>query len=110
MEQENKGQVVIPVDKSKIEHIWTVTLYLFLITAVEFVIAFNLDASIIKTIIFIVMTIVKAYYIISEFMHLGHEAKGLKLSILLPLIFLVWLIAVFLIQGDAIFTAIFGSR
>lgn len=108
MEQENKQQVVIPVDKAKIRHIWTVTLYLFLITAGEFAIAFTLDASVIKTVIFIVMTIVKAYYIMSEFMHLGHETKGLKLSILLPLIFLVWLIGALLIQGDAIYTAVFG--
>ncbi|MDB2613221.1 cytochrome C oxidase subunit IV family protein [bacterium] len=34
--------------------------------------------------IFIVLTIIKAAYIVMEFMHLGHEVKGLKLSILLP--------------------------
>lgn len=109
MEQENKTMEVIPADKAKIKHIWMVTLYLFLITAAEFVVAFNLDASVIKTVVFIVMTIVKAYYIMSEFMHLGHETRGLKLSILLPLIFVVWLIAALLIQGDAIFTALFGA-
>lgn len=109
MEQENNTLQVVPADKAKIKHIWMVTLYLFLITAAEFVVAFNLDASVIKTIVFIVMTIVKAYYIMSEFMHLGHETKGLKMSILLPLIFVVWLIAALLIQGDAIYTAIFGG-
>lgn len=109
MEIENKGLEVVPADKAKIKHIWMVTLYLFLITAAEFVVAFNLDASPIKTIIFIVMTIVKAYYIMSEFMHLGHETKGLKWSIIAPLAFVVWLIGALLIQGDAIFTAIYGG-
>ncbi|MDW3211811.1 MAG: cytochrome C oxidase subunit IV family protein [Reichenbachiella sp.] len=109
MEIENKEQVVIPVDKAKIKHIWMVTLYLFLITAGEFAIAFTLDASPIKTVIFIFMTIVKAYYIMSEFMHLGHETKGLKWSIIAPLAFVVWLIGALLIQGDAIFTAIYGG-
>ncbi|MEP2025264.1 MAG: cytochrome C oxidase subunit IV family protein [Reichenbachiella sp.] len=109
MEIENKEQVVIPADKAKIKHIWMVTLYLFLITAGEFAIAFTLDASPIKTIIFIVMTIVKAYFIMSEFMHLGHETKGLKWSIVGPLAFVVWLIGALLIQGDAIFTAIYGG-
>jgi len=108
MEQETKEQVIIPVDKAKIKHIWMVTLYLFLITAGEFAIAFTLDASPIKTVIFILMTIVKAYYIMSEFMHLGHETKGLKWSIVAPLVFVAWLIGALLIQGDAIYSAIYG--
>jgi cytochrome c oxidase subunit IV len=109
MEQETKSLEVTPIDKNKIKHIWTITLYLFLITALEFLIAFTLDAGTLKTIIFVVMTIVKAYYIISEFMHLGHEEKGLKWSIVAPLVFVVWLIAALLIQGEAIYTAIMGG-
>lgn len=107
MEQENKAIEVIPADKAKIRHIWMVTLYLFLITAGEFAIAFTLDPSWIKTLIFIVMTLVKAYYIMSEFMHLGHEKRSLKLSIIGPLAFVVWLIAALLIQGDAIYSVLF---
>ena len=109
MEHGTKSLEVIPADKKKIKHIWTITLYLFLITACEFVVAFSMDSGTIKTIIFVVMTIVKAYYIIFEFMHLGHEEKGLKKSIMLPLLFVVWLIAALLIQGEALFTALFGG-
>ena len=109
MEQETKEIEVIPVDKAKIRHIWKVTLYLFLITAGEFVVAFDLPSSPIKTTIFIAMTILKAYYIMSEFMHLGHETKGLKWSIIAPLIFVVWLIGALLIQGEAIYTTLFGG-
>lgn len=39
--------------------------------------------------VFIVLTIIKAAYIVMEFMHLGHEVKGLKWTILLPCIILV---------------------
>lgn len=108
MEQETNGMEIIPIDKAKIKHIWKITLYLFLITAGEFAIAFTIPASGIKTTIFILMTIVKAYYIMSEFMHLGHESKGLKWSIIAPLIFVVWLIGALLIQGEAIYTALFS--
>ena len=39
--------------------------------------------------IFIILTIIKAAYIVMEFMHLGHEVKGLKLTILLPCVILI---------------------
>jgi len=52
--------------------------------------------------VFIILTIVKAFYIVAEFMHLGHEKKSLKLSILLPIIFIVFLIFILMYQGAAI--------
>ena len=42
---------------------------------------------------FIILTIVKAYYIVYAFMHLGLERKNLKLSILLP----VWILIPYLL-------------
>ena len=42
----------------------------------------------------------KAYFIVKEFMHLGHEVRGMALSILLPLFLLVWAIIAFLWEGD----------
>lgn len=108
MEQQTNNLEVIPVDKKKIKGILKVTLILFLLTAVEFLIAFTIDAGFWKTTIFILMTIVKAFYIMGEFMHLSHESKGLKWSIIAPLIFVAWMIVAFLIQGDAIYTALFG--
>jgi cytochrome c oxidase subunit IV len=39
--------------------------------------------------IFIILTLVKAGYIVLQFMHLGHEKKSLKWTILLPAIILV---------------------
>lgn len=49
--------------------------------------------------LFIVLTIFKAFYIVAYFMHLRHEVKRLALVILVPLIFVVWLIIGLLIEG-----------
>jgi len=43
----------------------------------------------------------KAYYIVSEFMHLGHETRGMAMSVVLPVLLLVWGIIAFLWEGDA---------
>jgi len=53
------------------------------------------------------MTIVKAFYIVGEFMHLKHETKSLIWSIIVPVIFVAWLILALLLEGHAIFEAIF---
>jgi len=106
MEEKKNEMEVIPADKAKILKIWKVTGILFLATVIEFIIAFTMDAGMFKTSIFIVLTIFKAFYIVGEFMHLGHETKGLIYTILLPCIFVVWLILALLIQGSAIFTAL----
>jgi cytochrome c oxidase subunit IV len=52
-------------------------------------------------IVVVVLSIYKAYFIIFEFMHLGHEVKGLAWSILLPLILLVWFIIAMLYEGTS---------
>lgn len=47
------------------------------------------------------MSLYKAYLIVFEFMHMKYEAKGLRLSVLLPVLLLVWAIIAFLYEGDA---------
>ena len=50
--------------------------------------------------IFIVLTIVKAAYIVLSFMHLGHERKSLKWTILIPPIILIpYLLFILLTEG-----------
>lgn len=92
MEQATTNVQVQPVDRAKIMGIWKVAGILALITAIEYVFAFSMDAGTLRSAIFIGLTIVKAFYIVSEFMHLGHEVKGLIYSIILPMMFIVWLI------------------
>ena len=110
MQQETtSGVVVQPVDKSKTNKIIKVAVILGVVTALEFLVAFTIphEFAALRVIIFVGMTIVKAFYIVAEFMHLGHEAKVLIWSILIPLIFVVWLIAALLIQGGAIFNVLY---
>jgi len=102
MNTEEKNIVVQPVDKSVIRHVLKVALILFVVTVIEFIIAFTLASGGLKTSIFVVMTIVKAFYIVSEFMHLGHEEKGLRWMIIFPTILVVWLIIALLIEGTYI--------
>ena len=54
--------------------------------------------------IFIILTIVKAYYIAWDFMHIRDETSGLKNSIVLPLLILIPYLAFILItEADYIF-------
>lgn len=103
MEQATTNVQVIPVDKAKIWGIWKVAIILAVITAIEYLFAFTMEAGMLRTVIFIGLTIVKAFFIVSEFMHLGHEVKGLIYSIILPMMFIIWLIVALVnLEGGAI--------
>jgi cytochrome c oxidase subunit 4 len=102
MHSEENKVVPQPVDKSKIRHILKIALYLAIVTFLEFIVAFTLEAGTVKTIIFVIMTIIKAFYIVQEFMHLGHEVKGLRWSIIYPMVLVVWMLVAFLIEGNYI--------
>lgn len=53
--------------------------------------------------LFIVLTLVKAAYIVLKFMHLGEERRNLKYVILLPYaLFIMYLIFIALTEGIAI--------
>ncbi len=56
--------------------------------------------SFIKGVIIILM-IAKAYYIVSYFMHLGHELRNLIMTIVVPLTIFVWFIIAFLYDGNS---------
>lgn len=91
--------------------IWKVFFIMLLVTIVEVGFAFANDAGMGKTRfvsfevqkwIFIALTLVKAYYIIFSFMHLGHERFNFKLTVSLTTIFLVYFIALMMIEGYAL--------
>lgn len=104
MEQQTPQVEVKPADKAKIKHFLVVMGYLAAITALEFLIAFTVphEYKWVRIVVFIALTIVKAYYIVAEFMHLGHEKKSLKMSIVLPMLFVVFFIFIMIYQGGAI--------
>lgn len=105
MHSEESNEVVVkPADKEKIRKIWKVALILAIVTACEFAVAFMLppEYRTLKIVTFIIMTIVKAFYIVAEFMHLGHEVKSLIYSILIPMAFVVWLLIALIVEGGSI--------
>ena len=94
---------VTPRNEEKIKKIWKTALILLVITLAEFVMAFTMDRGILLYSVFIILTVWKAKYIMMEFMHLGEEAKPLFYSIIVPLIFLVWLVIALVKEGSDIF-------
>ncbi|MBX7202693.1 MAG: cytochrome C oxidase subunit IV family protein [Bacteroidia bacterium] len=51
---------------------------------------------------YIVLTLIKAGYIVLVFMHLGDESKSLRTTILLPFILIIYFIWIMLIEGNDI--------
>jgi cytochrome c oxidase subunit IV len=88
-------------EKSHVALIWRVFWILFIVTALELAVAFSLphEWQTLRISIFMGMTLIKAYYIVSEFMHLRYELKSLIWSILIPTIFIIWLVVALLIEG-----------
>jgi len=102
--EETSQVTVLPPDKEKIRKLWRVALILGILTAIEFAVAFLVPHRFadLRIWLFIGMTIIKAAYIVGEFMHLRHEAKVLIWTILIPVIFIVWLIIALVYEGMAI--------
>jgi len=89
------------LSKSKI---WQVFFILLGITVVEFIIALvilpkGLVPHTAGNIAYILLTLLKAYYIVAFFMHLKFEKVGLQLSLGLAFIFIAYFITLMLIEG-----------
>jgi cytochrome c oxidase subunit 4 len=102
--EETHTITVLPPDTAKIKKLWKVAGILGLITAFEFGIAFFVPHHFhtLRVWIFVVMTIVKAAFIVGEFMHLRYEAKVLIWSVLIPMVFVIWMLVAFVYEGMAI--------
>jgi cytochrome c oxidase subunit IV len=48
-----------------------------------------------------ILSLAKAFYITSYFMHLGDEIRNFIMTIVVPLLLFVWFIAAFLIDGNS---------
>jgi cytochrome c oxidase subunit IV len=85
--------------------IWKVTAILSILTAIEILMGIYLSSRdagywpVIKW-LFIIMTVIKAFYIVWEFMHLGHEKKSLRRYIVIPYVFFIlYMIALIILEG-----------
>ena len=97
-------------EESSTRKIWLVFWILFALTTVEVLLgifkpSILVDNSIIGVSLlnhtFIILTLVKAYYIVMTFMHLGDEKKGLKISIITPMFILVpYLLFILLVEAS----------
>ncbi|MCC5929815.1 MAG: cytochrome C oxidase subunit IV family protein [Cyclobacteriaceae bacterium] len=104
MALEEKSNVIAqPADNAKIKKLWTIAGYLFVLTVIEFIFAYVLPRGVLLYTIFVTLTLVKAFYIVGEFMHLKYEVKVLIWSIVIPSIFVVWLVIALIYEGGAIF-------
>jgi cytochrome c oxidase subunit IV len=48
-----------------------------------------------------IMTLAKAYYIVSVFMHLGDEIRNMIMTIIVPLMLFIWFIIAFIADGHS---------
>jgi cytochrome c oxidase subunit 4 len=90
-----------------VKKIWQVFGILLLITVIEFIIAlyvkphgyFGKHEILIGNSIYIILTLLKAFYIVAYFMHLKYEKLGLQLSLSVSFIFIIYFITLMLIEG-----------
>lgn len=93
------------------KRVWKTTLILSVITIIELAIGFLIYflhkgepsyffVLLLKGIVCI-LTLAKAYYIVSVFMHLGDEIRNFMMTIVVPLALFVWFIIAFLADGQS---------
>ena len=90
--------------KKDVSSVMKMIIFLGILTVVEvaFALAWNNMGGPKRplNIILIVLSLVKAVCIMGVFMHVSHETKGFKYTILIPFTFLIWAIIAFLWEGN----------
>ena len=98
--------------KSNTQKIWGVLILLSIVTTVEVALGIYKPESLMMKVlgmkllnwIFIILTIVKAYYITWDFMHMRDETKALRRMVVWTAIFLIlYLIFILLQEGGYVF-------
>ncbi|MCZ2130488.1 MAG: cytochrome C oxidase subunit IV family protein [Bacteroidia bacterium] len=84
------------------KEVWMVFYILLFLTLIDVAIYFTFHPSTARHLTFIALGVLKGFYIVGTFMHLKYEIKNLVLTILLPLILVVYLIALIIHEGGAI--------
>ena len=91
------------------KRIWVVLGILSVITVIELILGYGIARHWYPSdawILFVkgtvcILSLAKAYYIVSEFMHLGSEIRNFIMTIVVPLLLFVWFIAAFLWDGNS---------
>ncbi|WP_140937416.1 cytochrome C oxidase subunit IV family protein [Sphingobacterium lumbrici] len=89
------------------KRIWSVFFVLLALTALEFLIALGfvhhwgiLQKGTLVTVIYIILTLVKAFYIVAFFMHLKFEKSSFIVCCSIVFLFIIYFIVLMLIEGD----------
>lgn len=99
--------------KNNVQKIWGVLIFLSIVTTIEVILGILKPDFLVNTNflhmkllnwIFIILTLVKAYYITWDFMHMRDEKASLKKAVVWTSVFLIlYLTALVLIEGNYIF-------
>lgn len=91
------------------KRIWKTFWILLIITVIELALGFSMYAFpdmgtalvlFLKGVI-VILSLAKAFYIVSIFMHLGDELRNMIMTIIVPLMLFVWFIGAFLWDGNS---------
>jgi cytochrome c oxidase subunit IV len=99
-------------DKAMVKRIWRTFWLLSIITIIELGLGLTIytihkGANPNHTLVLIfkgivcILTLAKAFYIVSIFMHLGDEIRNLIMTIIVPLMLFIWFISAFLWDGGS---------
>jgi cytochrome c oxidase subunit IV len=110
MNQSNvSSEITFHHEPGPVKRIWKVFWILLIITMIELGLGISLylldlpeglRMHLIKGVI-IILSLAKAYYIVSVFMHLGDEIRNLIMTIVVPLMLFIWFILAFLGDGNS---------
>ena len=108
MDSRNPTAADFGKDKSTFDTkaVWRTFWILLVITVIELIIAIvyyetHFFPKHILNGVFIIMTLAKAFFIVAEFMHLGHEIKNLVMTIAIPACLFIWFLIAFLWDGSS---------
>ena len=102
--------------KSNVQKIWGVLIFLSIVSAIEVVLGIVKPEILMNSFlnlklinwIFLILTIVKAYYITWDFMHMRDESFTLQASVVITLIFLIaYLAFILLVEGNYIYDVMY---
>jgi cytochrome c oxidase subunit IV len=89
--------------RGQVKKIWKVFWILLVVTLIEVILGMFFSHQMPKALVaffFLALTLLKAGYIVSIFMHLGDEFRGFIITVLIPLFLFVWFIIAFLSDGS----------
>jgi cytochrome c oxidase subunit 4 len=104
--------IEISHDEGQVKRIWKAFWVLLVLTIIELGLGltiYNMDLSsnpneiLILSIkgVICILTLAKAFYIISIFMHLGDEVRSLILTLGIPALLFIWFLFVFIYDGNS---------